>query len=373
MIESLTSESSASFRDWQSTYAEHGVATFPVEFVPDGSGALRKKPMVGNYGCMGLRASAKLADRFGDERALGFTPGRRNGITVADIDEPGDAALARCLTKHGDTPVLVESTATGKHHAYYRFNGEKRIVRPEQDVALDILGHQDGAGNFVVAAPSVRPGGAYRFIRGSVADLGNLSVMRNVPRNALITSPEIDSPIPDDFVPLDEPFEEMEIAPQGIRDKSLWTACMKALGAGRVRSYQELIALARQWNAERCVPPQPEKDLMHAVDSAWDYTTRGKNWFGRPGVHFFSDEARRLIDNDLDLYRLVSFVRLENRPGRRFILTNTFCKRWGWSRQHLAAVRKRAMAQGFFRCVRRAVSGHAAEYVWSEKNRAGSK
>jgi hypothetical protein len=367
----VTSESSASFRNWQSTY---GIATFPVEFIPDGSGALRKKPMVGNYGCMGLRASAKLAERFANERALGFTPGQRCRITVADIDEPGDHPLERCLSKHGDTPILVESTATGKHHAYYRFNGEKRIVKPEPDVALDILGHQEGRGNFVVLPPSVRPGGAYRFIRGGIADFGNLPIMRNVPRNALITSPEIDFPTPDDFVPLDEPFEEMQVAAEGVRDKSLWTACMKALASGRACSYEELRAFGRQWNAEWCRPPQPEGDLMHAVDSAWDCTTiKGSNWYGRPGVHFFSEVALSLIDNDPDLFRLVAFVKAMNRPGRRFILTNTMCERWGWSRQRFADVRKRAMALGFFRCVRRAVSGHAAEYVWSEKNRAGSK
>jgi len=235
-----------------------------------------------------------------------------------------------------------------------------RKVAPEPGIKFDILGHQPGKGNFVVAPPSVRPGGEYRFIRGGIADFGNLPIMRNVPRNALITSPEIDFPIPDDFVPLDEPFEEMEIAPQGIRDKSLWTACMKALGRGSVRTYEELIAFGRQWNAEWCRPPQPEKDLMHAVDQAWDLTMKGSNWYGRPGVHFFSDVAVTLIDTDPDLFRLVAFLKAMNRPGRHFILTNTFCKRWGWSRPRFAAVRKRAMSQGFFRCVRRAVTGRAA-------------
>jgi hypothetical protein len=325
--------------------------------------------MVGNYGRMGLTRSAKLVERFADVRAIGFTPGLHSGITIGDVDEPGDAALERCLSKHGDTPVLVESTATGKHHAYYAFNGEMRIVRPEPSIALDILGHQEGKGNFVVAAPSIRPGGEYRFIRGGIADVGNLPAMRNVPRNALITSPEIEFPIPDDFIPPDEPEAEMEIAPEGIRDKSVWTACMKALGRGSVRTYAGLVDFARRWNADHCLPPQPEGDLMHAVDSAWDCTMKGSNWCGRPGVHFFSDMAVTLIDHDPDLFLLVAFVKAMNRPGRPFILTNTMCERWGWSRQRLAATRKRAMAQGFFRCVRTAASGRAALYVWDEKSR----
>src|SRR5262245_3592535 len=109
---SLTSCSSdyKSFQHWQSEYAAHGIAIFPVEFVPDGDGDYRKKPLVKNYGRIGLRASAQFAERFADVRAIGFTPGQRNGITIGDVDEPGNAALERCLSNHGDTPVLVEST-----------------------------------------------------------------------------------------------------------------------------------------------------------------------------------------------------------------------------------------------------------------------
>src|SRR5262249_47484952 len=154
-----------------------------------------------NYGRMGVGASTKLSQKFEDATALGFSPGLRSGITIADVDEPGDHALQRATDRHGDTPVLVKSTATGKHHAYYRFNGEKRIVRPEPDIALDILGHQEGKGNFVVLPPSIRPGGEYQFIRGSLDDLDKLPAMRNVPPNARITSPQLESPVPADFLP----------------------------------------------------------------------------------------------------------------------------------------------------------------------------
>src|SRR5262249_33524439 len=154
-----------------------------------------------------------------------------------------------------------------------------------------------------------------------------------------------------------------EVAAEGVHDARLWRACMRELGYGRGRTHSETEAFARQWNAEHCSPPQPEGDLMHAVDSAWERTTSGRNWFGRPGVHFFSEEVLPLIDNDPDLFRLISFVKAMNRPGRPFMLTNTMHERWGWSRPKFAAVRARAMAAGFFCRVRSPSPGKAALYV----------
>src|SRR5436190_15601718 len=105
-----------SFGHWQPIYAERGIATFPVQFVPR-DGKVDKKPMVRNYGRIGLIASAKLVERFGDASAIGFTPGLRSDITILDVDEPGDRALERAIARHGDTPVIVGNTATRKHHA----------------------------------------------------------------------------------------------------------------------------------------------------------------------------------------------------------------------------------------------------------------
>ena len=80
---------------------------------------------------------------------------------------------------HGDTP-LIARTASGKYHAYYRFNGEDRLklerVRPwGDDVPIDLLHSL-----LVVATPSKAPGGQYEFIRGRIHQLDDLPVMRGL-------------------------------------------------------------------------------------------------------------------------------------------------------------------------------------------------
>jgi hypothetical protein len=290
------------------------------------------------------------------------------------VDEPGDQALQRAIDRHGDTPVLVESTATGKHHAYYRFHGEKRIVRPEPDMALDILGHQEGKGNFVVLPPSIRPGGEYRFIRGTLDDLDKLPIMRNVPSNARITSPRLEYPIPADFLPTDNHHNDDDcpdnlIAPEGVRNKSLWIACMRALARNGINTYDDLLAFAQARNSQICQPIlEDNEEVREIVDSAWRYQQQGRNWFGRPSLHFFAEEAVPLIDGDIDLFRLVSFIRATQGRNRAFMLANGMCERWGWSRQRFSAVRARAVAMGEIYCVRQASQHAPALYRRSIKN-----
>jgi len=120
-----------SFADWQADYAAHDIATFPV-----GSD---KKPLVNRYNRFGLRASSAVARRYPDAPAIGFMAGSRNRITIGDVDEVGEKPLQRFLDRHGDTPVIVR-TASGKHHAWYRHNGEQRIIRPVREINVDILG-----------------------------------------------------------------------------------------------------------------------------------------------------------------------------------------------------------------------------------------
>src|SRR6516225_5408626 len=151
MVERVTAESSASFLNWQPTYAEHGIATFPV--------GDDKRPMVKRYDRFGLPGGAAIANKFPDAPAIGFMCGSRSRITVLDIDCKDERVLADALDRHGQTPIIVRS-GSGNHHAWYRHNGEGRHIKAESQI--DILG-----GGFVVAPPSRVQKGQYQFIQGS--------------------------------------------------------------------------------------------------------------------------------------------------------------------------------------------------------------
>src|SRR5215813_1808011 len=102
--------SSGVFSQWQPRYAQHGVATFPVEITPDS-----KKPAISHYDRVRLPGSAKLAAeaRFAQSEAIGFLCGPRNGITVIDMDDTDPKILEEGQRLFGHSP-LVWQTGGGK-------------------------------------------------------------------------------------------------------------------------------------------------------------------------------------------------------------------------------------------------------------------
>src|SRR5262245_51977607 len=146
------------FQAYQPKYAAHGIATFPV---------VNKRPAVRGYPRLGLRASRELVGKFADASGLGFMCGDRSGITVLDIDASDERVLAEALGRHGKTPIIVR-TASGKWHAWYRHDGERRRIRPWKGVPIDIL----GTGGFVVAPPTKVAHLEYQFVEGGLDDIG---------------------------------------------------------------------------------------------------------------------------------------------------------------------------------------------------------
>jgi hypothetical protein len=73
------------FSEAQPMYAAHGIATFPL--------TATKKPAVTNYYRVGLPASYGFAARFADSPAVGFICGKRNGVTVLDVDTTDERVL----------------------------------------------------------------------------------------------------------------------------------------------------------------------------------------------------------------------------------------------------------------------------------------
>ena len=101
--------------------------------------------------------------------------GPRNNVTVYDVDTRDERVVADALDRHGATPIIIK-TASGKWHLLYRYNGERRRIRPWDGLPIDLL----GAGGFVVATPSLINGGRYEIVQGKFDDLDRLPVLHEL-------------------------------------------------------------------------------------------------------------------------------------------------------------------------------------------------
>jgi Bifunctional DNA primase/polymerase, N-terminal/Primase C terminal 1 (PriCT-1) len=317
------------FFDWQAAYAARKIPTFPLQ---------GKQPLVSNFQMAGLDASAQWALKFPDALAIGFVAGKRTRITVLDVDEPGDGPLHRALDVYGETPIIVR-TATGKHHAWFRYNGEARRIKPVP--GIDIL----GAG-VVVAPPSRGLSGAqYEFICGSLDDIERLPALRNV----LIAKPA------------------SQMAGIGARNNTLFEVCMRA--AKSCDDFEQLLDVARTRN--EFPEPLPDAEVVKIATQAWGYTARGENFFGRgPGVWFAANEVVELTVGDPDTFRLLSYLRAKNAPGREFFVANGLAKDFKWGSDRLAAARKQLLCRGYIELVKGPGRRTPALYRWKDRRRA---
>lgn len=148
-------------------YHAANIPVFPVDFPPDG----RKKPCTKNYQRVGLNGTLALAKRFPDANGVGFMCGERTGIVEIDIDDPSIELLNEALELFGSSPVQIE-TASGNRKLWYRWAGERRLIRPFDGLPIDILGN-----GMTVAPPSLVDGkGLYTF------ETGNLGALKNLPQ-----------------------------------------------------------------------------------------------------------------------------------------------------------------------------------------------
>jgi hypothetical protein len=113
-------KSLSSYGVQQPIYAERGITLIPC--------GPNKTPLVKNPQKFGRDASAEITSKFSEATAFGYYCGRRNGITVLDIDTTDERVLADAINRHGQTPIVVR-TGSGKFHALYRFNNERRAIR----------------------------------------------------------------------------------------------------------------------------------------------------------------------------------------------------------------------------------------------------
>ena len=111
-------------------------------------------------------------------------------------------------------------------------------------------------------------------------------------------------------------------------------------------NFNALLDVACTQNAQ-FLTPLPDDEVVKVAKSAWGYTERDENHFGRPRVSFDAAEVNELICNDPDLYLLLSYLRANNKPDRQFMATNQgLAKTFHWRTKRVAAARRRMITKG---------------------------
>jgi hypothetical protein len=290
------------FPTWQPPYAERGIATFPIDET--------KKPRVKGWQRVGLRGSTELAAKFKDADALGFVTGRRSNVTIVDVDTTDEKITEDAIARHGQ-PTIITRTASGKHHLLYRYNGERRRIRPWPELPIDVLGDN----GFAIAAPSKLAGGSYEIVHGHLDDIGSLKPIAAI---------DLVASLPPRWIGMRE---------GDGRNRALWERCMRTGGGCNLDLMMEIARNANQQFEE----PMMDAEVVKVATSAWQHDAAGLNFFARPRVMLDHDIVDALGNSDA----VALLVRLERYHGGndRFFLANEMAASLGWGLARWRAAR----------------------------------
>jgi len=335
------------FATWQAIYADKKIAIFPVH--PD-----TKTPAIKTWTKLGLKGSSELAKKFKDARAFGYVTGRRSGVTIVDIDTTEDNVAADAINRHGQPKIIIR-TASGKKHLAYRYNGERRRIRPWIDLDIDVLGDN----GFAVASPSTFEKGSYEIIQGHIDDLDRLEPAKGLEECCF---------------PKSKPTKHrlVESNPlRGMREgNGRNITLLRAIGPVvreihlRGGDRDEVVGFARMLNVQ-CAEPMQDSEVERVVDSVWGMTIEGRNFIGRPGSFFCDPADIDRMENDRDALFLLQFLRRHQGPESTFMCANGLAERFGWSRQRLAKKRRSLIEYGYLVLFRPAGRGRPALFRWA--------
>jgi hypothetical protein len=306
------------FSRWQPRYAERGISTFPVDET--------KRPRIRGWQRVGLKGSAELANKFGDADALGYVTGRRSNVTVLDIDTTDERVVADAIQQHGQ-PAIITRTASGKFHHLYRYNGERRRIRPWSELPIDLLGDN----GYALAAPSRTAAGSYEIIHGHLDDLDRLTPMVGAPSEAISLS------LPPKWTGMRE---------GDGRNRALWERCMRTGGGCNLDRMTEIARSANQLFREPMTA-----EVVKTAASAWKIDDAGLNFFARPRVMLDHDTVDALAINNPDA--MVLFILLERYHGGndRFVLAKPMAAKMGWTLPRWYSARDYLVSAGLIRCI----------------------
>jgi hypothetical protein len=247
------------------------------------------------------------------------------------------------IYRHGQ-PSIVTRTASGKFHHLYRYNGERRRIRPWSGLPIDLLGDN----GYALAAPSKLEKGSYEIIHGHLDDLDRLTPM--VGNEVAKSQPRASSPL------------------QGMREHDgRNNALFNAIGpiARTIHqahgAFDDLLDAARRLNSQ-CAEPMGDTEVNRTATSVWGMTLEGRNFIGVPEILCLREEHLEI--DDPYAFKLLAFLRLHQGPHALFMCANGLAERFDWDRRRLATARSRLIEHGYLKPVRQAGRGHPALFRW---------
>ena len=233
--------------------AKRGLQVFPC--TPRG-----KTPAVAG-GCNAATTDELTIARWwrqNPEANIGIATGKPSGVFVVDVDGiDAEGELRKLEAQHGALPTTVEVITGRGRHLYFRM--------PAPDIrnsASKIAPHIDvrGTGGYVLAPPSIHPTGRrYAWsvdCAGTIADAPSWLIER------ITTISHIKG---DGTTPATEWRELVKGISEGARDCGL-----TRLTGYLLRRYIDpfvVLELIRIFNAARCAPPLPDKNVVRIVNS----------------------------------------------------------------------------------------------------------
>lgn len=184
--------------------------------------------------------------------------GAASGVTVVDVDIPGELALLEAIRRFGDSP-LISRTPSGGHHLFYRYSGERRQIKLE-GLAIDIL----GAG-YCLLPPSVSLRGNYQWVRGDSAVF-----LDELPR---LRAESLESELHRNSSRIDGKKETSRRISMGERNRSLFDQLRHL--AKITDSLKELEAKGLLLNTG-FDPPLATKEVLIVARSVWRYKCEGR-------------------------------------------------------------------------------------------------
>jgi hypothetical protein len=327
------------FALWQPQYAAHRVVTFPVDVG-------RKKPSVSNFMKMGAKVSAQLAMKFPGAESFGFVSGKKNRLTIVDIDSTDEAVLRETERLFGSSPVMWR-TGSGHFAAAYRYHGERRLIRAfgKSGPPIDLLGEK----GFVVAPGSAGALRPYEFIRGGLADFDDLPKAR----------------IPTEIANTNTPLSRDRTSPaeqilEGRRNDELFKYCRRV--ERHCDDLEALVDAVMTWAAGRFVPPLSDARIRTTCASVWNY--RGGRTRMTISGFLESTQSGELV-RDTYAGALFIYLNLHEGPTAHFMVADGLGEKLGWPTRRLPAARKALLDLKIIERLRGRAPGSPAIYRWA--------